>query len=236
MEPSSDLLTLAIERFAIRDYHGAALALFEITRGGSAYADAYNLLGLTLAMLDRPSEALDALDQALRINPNYIEAHLNRGIVLNQLGRTDEAQAEMEYAESLGAPDSTGYPTVVANKLANAHRHLGELYRAAGSLDEAVAQFRRALELRPRFADIRLVLGRTLIDAGRYDDAARELDAALDVRPNWLDAMLLRGLVGYLQGDFAAARAVWDEAAARHPDEPRLEVYRNMLERRISGA
>lgn len=236
MEQSPDLLTLAIERFAIRDYHGAAFALFELTRGGSAYADAYNLLGLTLAMLDRPAEALQALDEALRINPRYIEAHLNRGIVLNQLGRVDEAQGEMEHAEALGAPDASGYPSIVANKLANGHRSLGELYRAAGAFDEAAAQFRRALELRPRFADVRLVLGRTLIDAGRYDDAARELDAALDVRPYWLDAMLLRGLVGYLQGDYATARAVWDDAAARHPEEPRLEIYRNMLERRMSGA
>lgn len=236
MEQAPDLLTLAIERFAVRDYNGAALALFELSKGGAAYADAYNLLGLTLAMLDRPGEALEALDEALRINPRYIEAHLNRGIVLNQLGRTEEAHAEMEHAQALGAPDASGFPAVVANKLANAHRSLGELYRAAGALDEAVAQFRRALDLRPRFADIRLVLGRTLIDAGRYDDAAHALDAALDVRPGWLDAMLLRGLVGYLQGDYATARAVWDEAAARHPEEPRLEVYRNMLERRLSDA
>lgn len=236
MESAPDLLTLAIERFAVRDYNGAALALFELKRSGTAYADAHNLLGLTLAMLDRPGEALEALDEALRINPRYIEAHLNRGIVLNQLGRTDEAQAEMEHAQELGAPDSSGFPAVVANKLANAHRSLGELYRAAGALEEAIAQFRRALDLRPRFADIRLVLGRTLIDAGRYDDAAHALDGALDVRPGWLDAMLLRGLVGYLQGDYATARAVWDEAAARHPEEPRLEVYRNMLERRLSDA
>lgn len=228
-------MTLAVERFAVRDYHGAALALFELTRSGAAYADAYNLLGLTLATLDRSQEALAALDEALRLNPRYIEAHLNRGIILNQLGRTEEAAESMERAASLGAPDATGFPAVVANRLANAHSGLGDLYRAAGALDEALVQYRRALELRPRFVDIRLVLGRTLIDAGRYMEAARELDAALDVRPGWLEAMLLRGLAAYLQGDFDSARGVWDDAAARHPNEPRLDIYRNMLERRLSG-
>jgi len=232
LEASPDLLSLAKERFAVRDYHGAALLLTSLTQEGPAVADALNLLGLSLAMVDRANDALGAFDQALRVNPRYVEAYLNRAVVLNQLGRESEAQSSMARAAELGAADESGYPVVVANKLANAHLSLGHDYRAAGSLDHAIEQYRRALELRPRFNDIRLALGRSLVEHGRYAEAAEVLDAVLRVRPTWLDAMLLRGLAAYLQGDLDAAETVWSDASSRHPEEPRLEIYRSMLARR----
>ena len=232
MEASPDLLTLAKERFAVRDYHGAALLLTSLTQDGPAFADALNLLGLSLAMVDRANDALGAFDQALRVNPRYVEAYLNRAVVLNHLGRENEAQTSMARAAELGAPDDSGYPAVVANKLANAHLSLGHDYRAAGSLEHAIHQYRRALEVRPHFNDIRLALARALIEHGDYSDATAVLDEVLRVRPSWLDAMLLRGLAAYLQGDLDAAGTIWTDASMRHPEEPRLEIYRSMLARR----
>jgi tetratricopeptide (TPR) repeat protein len=232
LEASPDLLTLARERFAARDYHGAALLLTSLTQEGPAFADAFNLLGLSLAMIDRAPDALAAFDQALRVNPRYVEAYLNRAIILNQLGRESEARTSMARAAELGAADESGYPAVVANKLANAHLSLGHDYRAAGSLDRAIEQYQRALELRPQFNDVRLALGRALVEAGRHRDAAAVLDEVLRLRPTWLDAMLLRGLAAYLQGDLDAAGTIWDDASARHPEEPRLEIYQSLLSRR----
>lgn len=232
MEASPDLLSLAKERFAVRDYHGAALLLTSLTQEGPAFADALNLLGLSLALVDRANDALGAFDQALRVNPRYVEAYLNRAVVLNHLGREHEAQSSMARAAELGAADESGYPVVVANKLANAHLSLGHDYRAAGNLAHAIEQYRRALELRPHFNDIRLALGRALVEDGRFEEAGTVLDSVLHDRPSWLDAMLLRGLAAYLQGDLDAAGTIWTEASKRHPEEPRLEIYRSMLMRR----
>jgi tetratricopeptide (TPR) repeat protein len=232
LEASPDLLSLAKERFAVRDYHGAALLLTSLTQEGPAFADALNLLGLSLALVDRANDALGAFDQALRVNPRYVEAYLNRAVVLNHLGREHEAQSSMARAAELGAADESGYPVVVANKLANAHLSLGHDYRAAGNLDHAIEQYRRALELRPHFNDIRLALGRALVEDGRFEEAGTVLDSVLHDRPSWLDAMLLRGLAAYLQGDLDAAGTIWTEASKRHPEEPRLEIYRSMLMRR----
>ena len=232
MEASPDLLSLAKERFAVRDYHGAALLLTSLTQEGPAFADALNLLGLSLALVDRANDALGAFDQALRVNPRYVEAYLNRAVVLNHLGREHEAQTSMARAAELGAADESGYPAIVANQLANAHLSLGNDYRAAGNLERAIEQYRRALELRPHFNDIRLALGRALVEDGRFEEAGTVLDSVLVDRPSWLDAMLLRGLAAYLQGDLDAAGTIWTEASKRHPEEPRLEIYRSMLMRR----
>lgn len=227
-----DPIEQARERFAVRDYHGAVLLLEEAIGAGVGYADAYNLLGLALAMVDRPNDALVGFDRALELNPRYVEAHLNRAVLLNGLGRTEEAAASFEMAELLGKPDDTGFPVVVGNRLANAHSALGDEYKAAGALDEAITQYRRALALRPGYPDIRLALARALLEARHYPEAAEALDHVLAVRPTLLEAMLLRGLAAYLQGDNAAAKRLWDRAAEAHPNEPRVETYRSMLARR----
>ena len=235
MDAGFDVVARARERFAVRDYHGAVLLLREAVVEGMAYADAFNLLGLSLALVGRQAEALEAFDQALELNARYVEAHLNRAVLLTDLGRVEEARLAFGEAERLGGPDESGFPAMVANRLANAHAALAQEYRAAGALDEAITQYERALTLRPGFADIRLALARALLERGRTADAAAALDDVLRIRPDWLDAMLLRGLSAYLLGDLDAADAVWTRASERHPEEPRVEISRSMLARRRSA-
>jgi tetratricopeptide (TPR) repeat protein len=230
---SADAFAIARERFEARDYHGTIVLLRTLAREGGLYADALNLLGLALAMVDQPEEAIEAFDRALALNPSYVEAHVNRGVLLGDLGRADEARSAFARAAALGRPDASGFPAMVANRLANSHAALAEEYRAAGALDDAVAQYRVAVRLRPGFADLQLALGRALLDRGDHAEAADALDAALAVRPDWLDAMLLRGLAAYLQGRLEAAGEIWERAAQLHPEEARLGPYRAMLALRL---
>lgn len=229
----SELLTVARERFNARDYRGAALLFASAIASGHGYADAHHMLGLCYAMTESREAALQSFDEALKINPRYVEAHLNRSIVLSDLGRSSEAAESLSRAHELGRPDGTGFPSVVANRLANMHAELGRAYREAGALSQAAEQFRAALRIRPGFADLRLDLARTLLDAGDSNAAGHELDAILRDRQQWLEAMLLRGLAAYLADDLGLAQSVWERAAEQYPDEPRLETYRSMLARRL---
>jgi tetratricopeptide (TPR) repeat protein len=227
-----DLITRGRERFAVRDFHGAVLLLREAVREGYAYPDVYNLLALSLALVERPLEALAAFDRAIALNPRYVEAHLNRAVLLSALGRDDDAQRSFEAAHQLGRPDDTGFPVVVANRLANAHASLGEHYRDAGALDEAIAQFARALELRPGFPDIRLAHARSLLERGRLAEAGESLETLLSSNPRNLDGLLLRGLAAYLQDDLRTAESFWRRASEAHPAEPRIGIYLSMLARK----
>src|SRR5688572_18263338 len=217
-----DLITRGRERFAVRDFHGAVLLLREAVLEGYAYPDVYNLLALCLALVERPLEALAAFDRAIALNPRYVEAHLNRAVLLSALGRDDEAQDSFDSAHQLGRPDESGFPVVVANRLANAHASLGAHYRDAGALDEAIAQYARALELRPGFPDIRLSHARALVERGRLPEAGQSLDTLLSSNPRNLDGLLLRGLAAYLQDDLPSAESFWRRASEAHPAEPRV--------------
>ena len=227
------LLAQARERFAVQDYYGVVHLVEEVLAGGHRFADAHQLLGLAFAFLGQRERALEEFERALAINPRYLEAHIHRGIVLNELGRSEEAAVAFRAAVSGGGGEggSEGFSRPVVARLANQHAGLGEAYAEAGALDDAIDQFRRAVALGPAFHDLRYRLARLLLEAGRPLEAREELEAIVTRRPDFADAIGLLGLAHYLGGDAGAAREVWARGQARWPHDRRIDAYLAMAER-----
>src|SRR5467141_2486582 len=225
------LVEQANERFQLQDYYGAIHLLEEVVATGRAFADAHHLLGLSYSLAGQPDKALEQLDRALALNPNYVEALIHRALVLNELGREAEADAVLRRARQVGSERRGGFHGHVAAKLANQHAVLAQAYHEAGGLNEAIAQYQAALELGPSFHDLRYKLGRVLLEAGRALDAHEHFQIIVRERPSFLDAAAMLGLACYLAGDGLAARAVWEELRARRPEDPRVEAYLALLSR-----
>ena len=225
------LVEQANERFQLQDYYGAIHLLEEVIATGRAFADAHHLLGLSYSLAGQPDKALEQLDRALALNPNYVEALIHRALVLNELGREAEADAVLRRARQVGSERRAGFHGHIAAKLANQHAALGEAYLEAGGLNEAIAQYEAALALGPAFHDLRYKLGRLLLEAGRALDAHEQFQTIVRERPSFLDAAAMLGMACYLAGDGLAARAVWEELRARRPEDPRVEAYLALLSR-----
>lgn len=225
------LLSRARERFAVQDYYGAVYLLEEIVDGGRAFADVHHLLGVSLSLLGQSERALGEFRRALELNPRYLEALIHQGVVLNELGRTAEADASFQRAAASVAPPSTGLPAHVAARLANLHAELAEAYAEAGAAERAVEQYQWALELGPAFHDLRYRMARLLLEAGRPLEAREALEAVLGARPNFVDAEAALGLAHYLSGDAIGARDIWRACLQRRPENVRVEAYLAMLSR-----
>lgn len=196
-----------------------------------AYADMRNLAGISLALLGDSEAALEELNAAIAINPEYVEALLNRALVLNDLGRYDEAKASLEKAGELEHSPLEGIPAIAAARIANAHAGVGDLYMAAGAYERAWREFKTALELRPGFADVRHKAGRALLDLGRTVEAIRMLRRVVLDTPAYMPARLDLGLALFRSGDIAAARAEWDACRTEGVDSPQLRAYLALLDR-----
>ena len=229
--PTDRLLARARERFAVQDYYGAVHLLEEIAEGGRAFADVHHLLGVSLSLLGQAERALTEFRRALDLNPRYLEALIHQGLVLNELGRTAEADESFRRAAASVAPPSTGLPAHVAARLANLHAELAEAYAEGGAPDRAVEEFRRALELGPTFHDIRYRMARLLLESGRALEAREALESVLADRPNFVDAEAALGLAHYLAGDALGARDIWKACLQRRPENVRVEAYLAMLGR-----
>lgn len=225
------LLDRAKERFELQDYFGAIHFLEELIAGGRAFADAHHLLGVCYQLVGQTERALTCLDDAIRLNPQYVEARIHRGVILGELGRSGEAEGDFEAAREAGGTRRGGIPAHHAAKLANQHAGLGEAYAEAGALDRAIDQYRAALELGPTFHDLRYRLGRLLLDAGRALEARDVLEEVAEARPGSSEVRCAVGLAAYLSGDAASARDIWEAVARAHPGDPRAGAYLAMLSR-----
>src|SRR3954470_11825317 len=141
------LLARARERFVVQDYYGTVHLLESVVDSGRAFADVHHLLGVSLSLLGQSQRALDQLDRALELNPHYVEALIHRGLVLNELGRTEEAEQAFSKAAGSLTESTAGLPAPVAAQLANRHAELADSYAGVGALDRAIQQYQQALEL-----------------------------------------------------------------------------------------
>lgn len=108
--------------------------------------------GLLLFRSGRLDEAAIQFREAIRVEPGYGPAHYNLGNVLQSQGRLPEAIAA--YREALEHESSP--------LAAEIHNDLGVALALTGRVAEARDHFRRALDLRPDFADARANLQRAM--------------------------------------------------------------------------
>ncbi len=221
----------ARERFALHDYYGAIHLLEELATSGRVFADVLHLLGLSYSLVGQGDKALEFFDRALALNPRYFEAHVHRGIVLNEMGRRGEAEASFKHASTANPEAVDGLPWNVAAQLANQHAELGQMYAQAGALNDAIREYQRAITLGPTFADLRYRLARLMLETGRTLEARDELERVVRERPHFLDAQAALGLARYLSGDAPGAEAIWTECLNIRPENPRVEAYLSMMER-----
>jgi TolB-like protein/Flp pilus assembly protein TadD len=100
--------------------------------------------------------------RAIELNPNYATAHHWYSNYLEEMGRHDEAIAEIKRAQQLD-PLSLIINAVV-----------GLRFRSARRYDEAIEQLRKTLEMDPNFAMAHFLLGGVYKQKGQYESAIAE--------------------------------------------------------------
>jgi tetratricopeptide (TPR) repeat protein len=137
---------------------------------GEALAD--HNLGLALADAGRLSEAIDSFSAAVRLEPDYAQAHADLGLALARANRNDEAMAQ--YSEALRLqPD-----------MADVHNNLGVQLAQHRRLEEARRHFEEAVRLDPGFELAQVNLGLALARTGRREEAIVVLQQVLRTHPN----------------------------------------------------
>src|SRR2546426_509955 len=101
---------------------------------------------------------------------------------------------------------------------AEAHYQRGVALAAQGQLDEAIAAFRKALELRPNYPEALKELGTAFLRKGQLDDALTSYRKALEQRPNYAEVIHNIGLVLAEKNQLDEAITYYQKAIALKPD------------------
>ena len=134
--------------------------------------------------------AIADYDQAIKLDPKYALAYLNRGLLWQAKKDHDRAIADFDQAIRL-APDN-----------AAAGNARGLIFDLKGEFDRAIADFDRAIALEPKNPTYYNNRGNVWRDRGRFDRAVEDYDKAIELSPSFAFAFYNRSQAHYLAGRF----------------------------------
>ena len=163
-------------------------------------------LGSALLQQGKLDEAIGQYQEAIRLKPDYANAHNNLGIAFARKGQTDEAIGQYREAIRL-KPDH-----------ADAHNGLGVALHKEGQMDEAIRQLQEAIRLKPDHADAHYNLGVALYQQGRAAEAIRQFQGVIRLKPDHAEAHNNLGAALSLKGETDEAIRQFQEALRLKPD------------------
>jgi tetratricopeptide (TPR) repeat protein len=139
--------------------------------------------GKELYRNDQDAEAVLALQEAVRLDPDLAEAHFRLALGYESLGKREEAEAE--YKKAVGA-----YKKYFEEHEddAEAHYALGQVYANLGQFSEAIREYRAATKLKEDDPDMFYDLGVAYTKLAQYDAAAAAFSKSLEIDPDYYRA------------------------------------------------
>lgn len=189
------------EHQACESYIRSALALTEAP-------EYYRNLGISLMSQSRFGDAVEAFGGAVRLRPDYAEAHFHLGNLFRILRRPNESVAAYRQAIAI-RPD-----------FAEAHSNLGAMLQEVGQLDQAIASFCNAIQHKPNHAEAHSNLGHALQAKGSLSQAAASFSVALAFAPAFPEAWSNLGNAFKEQGLLDKAFAAYRMALTHRADYP----------------
>lgn len=137
--------------------------------------------GNALDRTGRYDKAIESFTKAIELNSDYVgEAYNDRGRVYEKLGRTEDARKDREKADS--------FPGMF-----NVHYNNGVMSANAGEYDKAVAEYTRAIALKPDYIAAYYNRGTVYLQTGQLNDAVKDFTAIITMKPDNAEAYQNRG-------------------------------------------
>ena len=197
-----------------------------------------------LVLAGKSEEAVGAFSRQIAGHPKDYILYLRRGVTLRQLGRHEEALADLTEALRLSPPvltaDELGqrirnsalpetHRLLIARQL---HSERADILLALGRPQDALADLDAAVALNTNDLGTRHHRGVLRTYAGRINDAIEDFDAIMERRPG-IEAVIGRANAKYLGGDYAGASEDFAQATKMAPGKGSYSVW--LLKAQLRG-
>ena len=152
-----------------------------------------------------PGQALEYLNQAIRLDPKDALAYNNRGVAYADLGQYQRAIEDFNQAIRLDPKDALAY----SNR--------GAAYCLLGNIKQAIKDFDRAIELNPLYAHAYCGRGVAYDELGNGKQAIKDYGSAIELDPQDAKAYYSRGLAYGDLGNMKQAIKDFDKAIELNP-------------------
>jgi tetratricopeptide (TPR) repeat protein len=193
-----------------------------------ASADAHYLLGVMHYFKGNLRETVQSLREALKHDPRHTDAAICLSVLLNDIGRYDDAKNVFEIANQSVSTKTTGDDFEVDRKFAVKHLEIADLYFRYRRYDEAIDEYVKAASLDPFTFDIRIRLAKAYAKKGFVTRAIQELQQLKAENPRYIPARLQLGLLHYSQKNVLDAELEWETVLDLEADHREALAYLEM--------
>ena len=203
-----DLINQAIGHHSAGDLGQAERIYRRVLSQVANHPVALHLSGVLAYQSGDADTARKRIAKAIKLAPDYAEAHSNLGLVLHNTGDNDGAEQCLRRALAI-TPDA-----------ADTLNNLGNVLDARGERAAAADAYARAIELAPDFTEALYNLGTLHRRAGRIADAVVTLERALGLAPDSPDILNGLGLALIAYEEPLRAIDCLEQAARLVPSSP----------------
>ncbi|XP_004517548.1 transmembrane and TPR repeat-containing protein CG4050 [Ceratitis capitata] len=202
-------------------------------------AKLFNNVGHALENDQRYAEALLYFQQAVRIQPDDIGAHINVGRTYNNMQQYEQAELAYQKAKSLFPQVKPGesYQARIAPNHLNVFINLAQLIaRNRTRLEEADLLYRQAISMRADYVQAYINRGDILMKLNRTAQAQEVYEKALLYDSENADIYYNLGVVFLEQGKSAQAHVYFNKAIELYPEHEQALLNSAILLQERGGA
>lgn len=196
-------------------YSSAAIEFRNALKVDPKYAEAYYQLAQADLKLGDGPATVSALDSALEIDPNRVDARLFRGQLYLYVGAKDPKY----YSR---AEDDASLILKQDSQNAQAHHLLGSVYAAEKKYDAALQEFSTVAKLEPAKASPYMDMGLVQLALKRLPDAEQSFKKAVELEPKNSQAYVDLANFYRAQRKLPEAETVLRQGAQNIPNDIRI--------------
>lgn len=234
---SQQLIEEARSAFIEGDYKTAEPLLNQPTLLKSRNPEVFQMLATIYYDQGKFNKAISTFKKALEIDPAYTDAAVGLSIILNDIGRYDDAKKVFEDArtqlELKKQNQSENSEHNLNEKFALKHAELADLYLQHKRFAESAEQYQKAISLSAKKIDLNLRLAECYVQAGQKDKAIQGLKALLQMDPKLSAPRLKLGLILYNSHHIAEAVDQWETVL--HYDSKNHDAIRYLKMAQAAG-
>lgn len=229
-EAANELFEDADRLFRDNDYVAAEPMLNQLVLNSFRRPEVYHMLGTIYYDQGKFKKAIRAFERALEIDPGFTDSSVGLSIILNDLGRYEEGRKVFNEAKIMLSQKAKTGDDQINEKFASKHEELGDLYYRYERYEEALREFRLALGLTKRKAEIQLHIADCFFETEDTSQAIRELKAILKDNSKYIPALLRLGKAFYDLKQIPEAVEQWEQVLALESNNQTARDYLRLVQ------
>lgn len=182
--------------------------------------------GIFMSASGNYSKALEFFNEILKIDPEHVDALINKAISVLKLKTHEFANLEKNH-EAISCLNKI--LEIKPNDL-GVIKWKGVLLVYIGEYEDAIEYLNRVLENKPYDADALLWKGVALGQTEKYEDAIEYINKALKIEPENTDVLVNKGLLLYKLDKYDEAFVLFDKVLdLTHENHPFAMLYKSII-------